>query len=391
MYLAVLDKSKYTEPISPGFEELANAFFNGEEIYGMEYYESKAKCQNTLDKAAENGIKSVHSATSSDNTDYNLPDDAQDLESNVNKSYEITDNGGDWAKVLRIAEDEDLTNESSFFMLMTDLFLNADIENAARKHSLYHGFRVFPQAGLIKDAEKQLEKIQEWENCDATYFEIVKVEDSSVLATGNTTAGEEKRINPTRPLSASRVSIPIDNDDWVNKKPVPENPTPGKQSGKKKGKNGKKYNVKQHKPASIVSNEETAVDSDDMTEGQVTHPTKPPPEPTSAISMETLGEFDDGGDWNVVQPKFIRKPSGPVRRPPNFPNRNRGTVARPASIHQRQLIPSSSSVSTAPLNRLLFLTAFLRIPPKTSRHVRYTMLRISFNSKDHHPADRQIQ
>lgn len=354
MYLAVLDRSKHTEPISPGFEDLAAAFFNGEEIYGIEHYESKAKSQNALEKAAENGIKNVQSATSSDDTDYNPPNDARDLESNVNKSYEITDNGGDWAKVLSIAEDADLTNENPFFMLMKDLFLNADIENAARKHSLYHGFRVFPQTGLIKDAEKQLDKIQEWENCDATYFEIVKVEDSSVLATGNTSPGEQKRINPICYLSASRVSIPIDNDYWADEKPFPANPTTGKQSGKKRGKNGKKYNVKQPKPARIVSNEETAVDSDDMTERQVTHPTKPPLEPTSAISMETVGDFDDGGDWNIVQPKSTRKPSGPIRRPLNFSNRNHGTVARPAIIHQRQPIPSSTSVSIVPLNELYF-------------------------------------
>ena len=256
------------EPISAGFEELAAAFYGGEEIYGMEYYESKA---NSHKPSANDGVENAVTATSIDGICYSLlNNDVVDLDANVNRLYEITAEGGDWAKVLSIVEDEDLMNDKPFELLLRDLFLNTDIENAARKHSLYQGFKVFPQAELINNMAKQLDQIQELEKTGSTRFKIVTVEISENLATGNPANSEEGGADLAPPLSTSRVSHPSNIDDLANKKPAPSNTMASKRGAKKNSKNGK--NSKKHKmkpkPISTLSSEETAVDLDDLKDGR---------------------------------------------------------------------------------------------------------------------------
>jgi len=330
-FAPLLHRSTSSRSISQGFERLCQDFFDGKEVHDVEHYEAESPQGSSSDDFLQ--------------ADHKLE---------PNPSYQISEFEGDWSKVLDIVERGNLLDNSPFMTLLRDLVMNHDLEDAARKHSTYHGFRVqFKKA--VKGAEKNIDLMRRWESGE-TPFELTSLDDST----------DRNAEEPSTSLSKG-VDTTSNDVTWSDDEPVIEKTTSGRKKPAKKGKYreiSKKLNGKQSKSrpqegftdlnseaADVLEQGSSNENGSDLANFKhctsVAKFTTEPAINSEAGKPDTAG-FDDDGNWNLVQPNSTRKlnVSRKVLPPGSKGVQDSGTS--PMHNSQNQSAMGSQSVSLNP-------------------------------------------
>lgn len=350
------------DSISREFEEIAADFFSGRQVYDEKHYESKFGSEALPGHVSEAGVNNTGNEPYNNGAPFKLAGSTHfDQNPGSDKCYEIIEHGGDWSKVLNEVKRDGLLHDGPFYILLRDLTMNDELENSSRKHSLYHGFRVFSQTGNIKGAEKTLAEISNRESGEVTVFHIMEFADSKVTTTSNISASTTETSHVVDPASDIAAVAPSNDSDWPDKEPLPPKNT-SKTKTKKKGRNSKKNDPKRTKSTNIgLGGEDPDLPSptrtpkianlDDKKQRSDTHTFGYVPESRSSVPTDSAQDFDEGGEWNVVQSKSSRKQSGNMVRPANTFNRARALVASTDSTGLGTSMPSYQPVSASSIKQ----------------------------------------
>jgi hypothetical protein len=394
MILGIFSDDSYHREITPGFEGLAAAFFRGEEIYGLEHYDSKTACSEPADYAGavDNDLPC---AAPLNTTGSGTVEDAELIEElKLGKPYRIARSAGDWNRVLGIVDRDRLLTDGPLSILLRDLIMNNELEHAARKHFTYHGFRIYQQTQAIQEVEKCLDKMLQLDaihNLDIAtplnqeqFLSFCLHPGFNYNTVGHGMARDSESTNPNTQHShtairyegkeyvpnashnnpsvrseahSSDVSTSFetylrDDTSWLN-----EASTALRNGGQNKGckdtaKKFKKPNFKRLKPAThktwepeegilagttsvSISNNENPVSTDTGPVADLTSPQAPSGNNANHSSALTSGL---GYEWKTVKPKSTRKAKDPMLSQPT--TRDSGTPGSTEFGPKRSILKS---------------------------------------------------